>query len=257
MGQRRAKRLQQLGIVMLGAYMVSGCPSPAASGLFSDSLPQEQAISSEVIAEEVSAKDAVEAVSVEAAPTETAPTEATPVAETAVAETAVANSESSSSVAFEVCAEVTSWQRPSEEEQAKQFGRDARYGEAIQDDALKSASTQFWTHDIISFTTYGLSARMEPVNLSGVWTAADDLWGCYENDTTMAINQGDRAEAWLLNQRIVGLDWQSDRYVMTVEPAATGMQVVLFERIDEQATLPLSVVTTRGETVAVASGDWQ
>ena len=44
---------------------------------------------------------------------------------------------------------------------------------------------------------------------------------------------------------------------MTVEPTDTGMQVVQFERNDELAALPLEVVTTDGEAIAVTSGDWQ
>jgi hypothetical protein len=86
---------------------------------------------------------------------------------------------------------------------------------------------------------------------------ADDLWSCYEAETTVAINEGDRAETWLLNHRINSIEWQGDRYVMTVEPADTGVQVVQFDRVDQMASLPLEVVTASGEAVAVTSGDWQ
>ena len=214
--RQNLKQLQRLGVVMLGACMISGCPDPSATMLTSNAVTQAT-----------------------------------------VAQAEDEGAEAGSVIAFNVCAEVADWQRPSDAEQATQIGHDARYGEALGDDPLKTASSEFWTHQAISFTTYGLSARMEPVNLSGLWTVADDLWACYEDETITAINQGDRAETWLLNHRVRNVAWQGDRYVMTVEPAATGMQVVLFDRVDEMATLPLEVVTVSGETVAVMSGDWQ
>ena len=217
MSQKNLKRWQRLGIVMLGAYAIAGCSSPTSSS----------------------------------------PSASNTLTQEAVAQAVDDGTEVESSIAFEICAEVADWERPSDAEQYKQTGSDARYGEALGDDSLKTASSQFWTYQVISFTTYGLSARMEPVNLSGLWTVADDLWNCYEDETIVAINQGDRAETWLLNHRVRDLAWQGDRYVMTVEPASTGMQVVLFDRVDEMAALPLEVVTVTGETVAVMSGDWQ
>ena len=209
---------KKLGIAVLGAYVLSGSPHSNATS----------AVNSDVIAQETTQESA-------------------PVAQATAA-----------NLDFEVCAAVDGWQRPSDEDQAKQLGEDVRYGAALEtDDALKRASTQFWDHDAISFTTYGLSARLEPVNLSGLWTVSDELWDCYEPEATVAINEGDRAETWLLNQRITDLTWENDRYVMTVEPAATGMQVVQFDRVDELASLPLEIVTDAGSTVEVVSGDWQ
>lgn len=230
MRRLNVKQLKRLGVVLLGAYVVSGCPSPSNSSL----LTNQETTQSPAIAQNV-----VESSQV--------------VEETAIRSSAAPVTD----VTFEVCADVDSWQRPSHDEQSKQLGSDPRYGQVGSSSALKSASSQFWDHQIISFTTYGLSARMEPVNLSGLWSVADDLWGCYEPETTLAINEGDRAEAWLLNQRIRDLQWQGDRYVMTVEPAASGMQVVQFDRLDEQASLPLEVVTASGDRLEVASGDWQ
>lgn len=166
-------------------------------------------------------------------------------------------SENSSAVEFETCAAVADWQRPNAEEQSKHLEKDARYAMAIEDDSSKAASSQFWDRQVVSFTTYGLSARMEPVNLTGLWTVDAEMQNCYTPETTQAINEGDRAEAWLLNHRIKSLVWEGDRYVMTVEPTATGMQVVQFERDEQMAALPLEVVTTDGKAIAVTSGDWQ
>ncbi len=220
MKNEKLKRLKQLGLAVLGAYVLAGCPGASTTS----DLSQDSVTSGAI-------------------------------AQAAVTEGAEAGI---NTVDFEVCAAVDSWQRPSEDEQAKQLSSDARYTDQLEADSpLKRASDRFWDQQIVSFTTYGLSARMEPVNLSGVWTVADELWDCYTPETTVAINEGDVAETWLLNQQITGLDWEGDRYIMTVEPAATGMQVVQFNRVDDLAELPLEVVTTSGSAVEVVSGDWQ
>lgn len=225
------KKIQQLGVVLLGAFVVSGCPSPTESRWLANSSSSTQ----EAVAQEAVAQEAVASTLV-SAPASTAGDRA--------------------DVSFDVCANVEAWQRPSDEVQAKQLS-DIRYGDSLESSSLKAASVQFWDHQVISFTTYGLSARMEPETLSGVWTAASEMVSCYEPETTVAINEGDRAETWLLNHRISDLQWQGDRYVMTVEPASTGMQVIQFDRVDELASLPLDVVTANGDAVDVFSGDWE
>ena len=216
-------------MAVLGAYAVSGCPSSSAL----NSL----AVDGGNVAVESSSQAAI----------------AQELAEDSANDSVADRLD----VSFEVCASVDSWQRPSDAEQAKQLGDDVRYGESLNDGALKRASSQFWDHQAVSFTTYGLSARMEPVNLSGLWTVADELWNRNAPVTTEAINEGDRAETWLLNQRITDLQWNGERYVMTVEPAATGMQVVQFSRVEADSTLPLEIVTREGSAIAVVSGDWQ
>ncbi|MEL7070076.1 MAG: hypothetical protein AAGN15_15670 [Cyanobacteria bacterium J06581_3] len=219
MRNAKINRLTWLGLTIAGAALIAGCPGNVKGGLFR--------------------------VGSDRTP------EQTPGA-------AIAQTVTGDAIEFEVCAAVDSWQRPSEADQAKQLGEDARYGQALESDsALKRASEQFWSHDVVSFTTYGLSARMEPVTLAGVWTVADELWDCYEPETTVAINDGDIAETWLLNQQVTSVQWEGDRYIMTVAPAPAGMQVVQFNRVDELAALPLEVVTESGSAVEVVSGDWQ
>ncbi len=241
----KVKRYRHIGIVLFGAFWVSGCPSPSANHLL---------VGSGVAAE--SAEVALAANS--------SPEPATMAVDSTRTANIVANAITNAiDVNFDVCADIEAWQRPSEAEQSRQLASDPRYVLAASSDSLKRASSQFSDHAVISFTTYGLSARMEPINLSGVWTVAEDLWDCYSSETTMAINQGASAEAWLLNQRIRDLKWQGDRYVMTVEPADTGLQVIMFDRVDggsatadQLSQLPLDVVTVAGEPVAVTSGDW-
>ncbi len=231
MKNAKLNRLKQIGLAIVGAYVITGCPSMNATDAPSSLLVTDSDPALDQVAQ---------------------------AAKTPVPTTVEANTAETGIVEFEVCAAVGDWQRPSDTDQAKQLGSDNRYDAALEeDDWLKRASDQFWDRQAISFTTYGLSARMEPVNLSGVWTVADDLWNCYEPETTTAINEGDLAETWLLNHQITSLQWEGDRYIMTVEPTATGMQVVQFNRVDDLTALPLEIVTVSGSIVDVVSGDWQ
>ncbi|MBD0335550.1 MAG: hypothetical protein ICV62_08675 [Cyanobacteria bacterium Co-bin13] len=158
--------------------------------------------------------------------------------------------------AFEVCADLPGWQRSPETAHLKELQEMPRYGSAIESEPLKSLLQDFWSHQVFSFTTYGLSARTEPIYLSGVWTALDDIWSCYDGSQPEQINNGDRAEVWLINHQAVDLQWSEGRYLLTVEPSGSGLQLIQFDRQESSAALPLVVVTTGGETIEVLSGDW-
>lgn len=158
---------------------------------------------------------------------------------------------------FSVCSEAPDWQRPSSDQQQKQLASDERYSDLLQDKDFQQFADQFWQHDVLSFTTYGLSARMEPVNLSGLWAVADEVWAnCYSQDEGTAINDGTLAEAWLMHHHIVDMQWQNDRYVMVVEPDPQGMQIVQFVRHETATDLPLTIVTTAGDVVEHHNADW-
>lgn len=160
-------------------------------------------------------------------------------------------------IEFLVCSEANDWQRPSQDQQQKQLASNERYSALLQDKDFQQLANQFWQHDVLSFTTYGLSARMEPINLSGLWSVADDVWAsCYSHDEGTAINEGTLAEAWLLHHHVVDLQWQDDHYIMVVEPETQGMQVVQFPRRESEADLPLTVVTTQGVVVEHHDADW-
>ena len=159
--------------------------------------------------------------------------------------------------AFLVCSEAANWQRPEPDQQQKQLATDERYSTLLQDKDFQQLADQFWQHDVLSFTTYGLSARMEPINLSGLWSVADEVWAnCYSHDEGSAINEGSLAETWLMHHRVVDLQWQEDHYVMVVEPDSQGMQVVQFARHEAEAELPLTVMTSQGAIVEHRSADW-
>ncbi|WOD37854.1 hypothetical protein [Nodosilinea sp. E11] len=161
-------------------------------------------------------------------------------------------------IAATICVNLPDWQRPSEHAQLKQLETMPRYGNDLdlQNDPLVDIAKDWWSHDVFSFTTYGLSARTDPLYLSGVWTALENTWDCYNGDQAEQINQGDLAEIWLLHHRLVNLAWQDNQYVATVEPGEAGLQLVQFPRQESSQGLPLSIITTTGQALAVMSGDW-
>jgi hypothetical protein len=159
-------------------------------------------------------------------------------------------------IAPDICLSLPDWQRPSELAHLKQLEAMPRYGADLHTDPLADMAKAWWSHEIFSFTTYGLSARTDPLYLSGVWTALDDTWNCYSGDQPEAINRGELAEVWLLHHRLVGLDWQDGLYRVTVEPVGSGLQLVQFPRQESEPTLPLQIMTTAGQALAVMSGDW-
>ncbi|MGB3309386.1 MAG: hypothetical protein WBG32_06660 [Nodosilinea sp.] len=164
--------------------------------------------------------------------------------------------QASETIAANICVNLPDWQRPSDLAQMKQLEAMPIYGAFLQSDPLAELAKTWWSHSVFSFTTYGLSARTDPLYLSGVWTAIDNTWDCYSDDQPDHINQGELAEIWLLHHRLVGLVWQDEQYLVTVEPVDTGLQLVQFPRRDSRQGLPLNIVTTTGQALAVMSGDW-
>ena len=173
------------------------------------------------------------------------------------ADAVVNQPQTATSIAFSVCSEASDWQRPSLEQQTKQLATDERYSALLRDKEFQQLADQFWQHDILSFTTYGLSARMEPVNLSGLWSVSEEVWSnCYSQDEGSAINAGSLAEAWVMNHRVVDVQWENERYVMVVDPNHQGMQVVQFERREAAAALPLEIITTQGIALEHYPANW-
>lgn len=160
-------------------------------------------------------------------------------------------------VSYQVCDAIADWQRPDSDQQRDQIKAMPRYTESLADGSLQPLADEFFQGEVISFTTYGLSARVEPIYLSGLWTHLDDLWACYEDETVPAqINSGDLGELWLLAHRLVDFTWQGDEYVVTVEPTSTGASLVQFSRQEALEVLPLRIETTDGQPVTVTSGDF-
>ena len=169
----------------------------------------------------------------------------------------IAASISAENIDFEICGESPNWMRLTESDQRMQLREIPRYGAAIEEEPLKSLSQNFWFHEAISFTTYGLSARIEPIYFSGLWTIVDTFSNCYEGSRVEKINAGQMAEVWLISHRVDHIQWHGDRYIMNVQPTGNGVQLIQFPRQETQTSLPLTIVTEDGTEVAVLSGDWR
>lgn len=155
-----------------------------------------------------------------------------------------------------LCVDLPDWQRPSEQAQRKRLAEMDRYHSLMEDETLLVMLKDWWNHEAFWFTTYGLSARTDPHYLSGIWAALDHIWECYDGEQPQQINQGNLAELWLINHRLVTLQWQDNRYLVTVEPSTSGLQLLQFERQENFASLPITLMTPDGQEIAVMSGDW-
>ena len=168
----------------------------------------------------------------------------------------IAATVSAEKIEFEICSETSSWRRLAESEQLKQLRQTPRYGAAIEEEPLKSLFQEFWLHEAISFTTYGLSARIEPLYFSGLWPIMDTFSPCYEGSQVEKFNAGQMAEVWLINHQVNHIQWDGDRYTLNVRPTESGVQLIQFSRQETQAALPVTVITEDKTEVPVLSGDW-
>ncbi|MEM1279313.1 MAG: hypothetical protein AAF827_18445 [Cyanobacteria bacterium P01_D01_bin.6] len=159
-------------------------------------------------------------------------------------------------ITYSVCGEIPDWERLSLEAQTAALMDNPRYGDALTTDPLQSLFEKFWHESLITFTTYGLSARTEPIYLSGVWTGIEEMSACYEGDRPTAINAGEVAEIWLIGYQVVDFTWSGETYQLTVEPTSTGLRFLQFERVEGNGTLPIVVLESTGHELTVASGDW-
>lgn len=161
-------------------------------------------------------------------------------------------------LAFEVCSESPAWVRPDESEQMAYLEEMPRYGTALEQAPLRAVFENFWTESVFSFTSYGLSARQEPIYFSGLWTLLESdpiLDNCYNSDRIAQINDGQLAEIWVIGHRVRSVQWTGDRYVILVEPTATGVQFVQFPRQDHKPQLPVQVITEEDVELNVVSAE--
>lgn len=181
--------------------------------------------------------------------------EALPVVQSIALDDGMAET-SAQDIRYEVCGEIADWQRPSFSEQMAELAANPRYGHALDEDPLKGLSDKFWNETLVMFTTYGLSARTEPIYLSGVWTGIDAMNACYEGDRAEAINRGAFAEMWLLGHQIVDITWTGTEYQVIVSSSSEGLQFVQFERVEVAESLPIVVIDKGGTEHSVIFGDW-
>ena len=150
-------------------------------------------------------------------------------------------------IQFQICSESQSWVRPTETEQIARLKSLPRY-------VSREVNSRFWTDNIFLFTSYGLSVRHEPIFMSGLWTIEDSVFQCYKpQGISQKINSGEIAEIWLLQHKVIRVEWQDNRYIMVVAPVEKGVQFIQFPRVERQFPLILKVVAENGTELATLS----
>jgi hypothetical protein len=163
---------------------------------------------------------------------------------------------SGKAIAFEVCSSFPTWVRPASNAQMQQLQSTGRYPDAKTDREIQNIIEQFWTRNAIVFGGYGISARVDPIYLSGLWTIPNTLDlisnKCYLSKQQIAdLNSGKTAEVWLLLHKVRSVKWFENRYVMVVQPVRQGAQFIQFTRVDRQPIPALQVITEDGKDLEV------
>jgi hypothetical protein len=163
---------------------------------------------------------------------------------------------SGKAIAFEVCSASPAWVRPTNKAQMQQLQSTGRYADAKTNREIQNLIQQFWTRNVILFGGYGLSARIEPIYLSGLWTIPNTIDSisnkCYASrQRILDLNSGKTAEVWLLLHKVRSVKWFDNRYVMVVQPVRQGAQFMQFTRVEQQPTPVLQVIAEDGKELEV------
>ena len=134
-------------------------------------------------------------------------------------------------VPFEICAESTTWMRPSPEVQAKVWN-DPRYS--------GFARTAYaWTHHFLvildpeSTNEFGYIS-----NLSGTWTVQPgEVADRCPSSTSIRRSGHDWIEVLSLLHRVKDVRREANTYTVIVEPAGKGFQFVFIRRLNPSAVL--------------------
>jgi hypothetical protein len=159
-------------------------------------------------------------------------------------------------IAFEVCSTSPAWVRPEDKAQMRQIQSTGRYADAKTNREIQNLIQQFWTRNAILFGSYGISARVDPIYLSGLWTIPNTLDSisnkCYASrQRILDLNSGKTAEVWLLLHKVRSVKWLDNRYVMVVQPVRQGAQFMQFVRVEQQPTPTLQVIAEDGRELEV------
>ncbi len=127
-------------------------------------------------------------------------------------------------ILFDICAESTTWTRPSAEVQAK-IWNDPKFSGL-------SRNSYDWTHNFLVIeeptsarVTYGYS------NASGLWTVPIRTFdNCFRSGEEWI-------EVWALLHRVTQVTHQDNTYTITVEPTGRGFQAVYIRRMNPSAVL--------------------
>lgn len=125
-------------------------------------------------------------------------------------------------IAFDVCAQSSTWSRPSQDVQAKVWA-DRRYTDG--------QSAYEWTHSFLLMEPESASIHYHSINLAGLWTAKPEQWSCPNRRGLEWI------EVWSLLHRVRNVRRDDNTYTITVEPVARGYQVIHFRRLNPSVVL--------------------
>ena len=139
-----------------------------------------------------------------------------------------ATSLSAQPIPFEICAESTTWVRPSPEVQAK-IWNDGRYKDV-------AGNAYYWTHDFLVSDPESASIPYHMANISGLWTARTNPGEC------RSVGKPRRSgyewiEIWVLLHRVVQITHDANTYTITVEQTGKGFQSVYIPRLNPRAVL--------------------
>jgi hypothetical protein len=126
------------------------------------------------------------------------------------------------SIPFDICAESTTWVRPSLQMQANKIWNDSRY-KGFGKDAYA------WTHNLLVIgNPRSPKAIVTSTNLSGLWTVKQ-LWvhQCY-----LDKQRGDSIEVLSLLHRVKEVRHEGTTYMVVVEPSGNGFQWLFIHRSD-------------------------
>jgi hypothetical protein len=120
-------------------------------------------------------------------------------------------------VLFTVCAQSTSWTRPSPDVQSKIWS-DNRFKEP-------GAEAYEWAHNFLPMEPDSASLAYDSQNLSGLWTELPQSQ-CPRRDE----ERDEWSEIWALNYYVTRITLDGLVYTVTVEPRKTGYEIIQFRR---------------------------
>jgi hypothetical protein len=133
-------------------------------------------------------------------------------------------------IPFDICAESTTWTRPTPEVQAK-IWNDGRYRDL-------GPRAYAWTHDFIFIgDPRSASIPYHLMNESGLWTAAPKAFDKCYSDEYQRRSGYEWIEVWSLLHRVTEVRRDANTYTVIVEPTTRGFQFVFIRRLNPVAVL--------------------
>jgi len=145
------------------------------------------------------------------------------------------------SVPFQVCAESSTWVRPSPELQGNKIWKDTRYKDIGKD-------AYAWAHEFLVLDELmNVSGILAVTNLSGLWTVKTQwLNNCYVD---RQHNLSTRIEVVSLLHRVKEIRYDANTYTVVVDPSDKGFQWIFIRRLNGLGVLRF--VTSEGKQLDV------